>query len=158
MNKLINIILSGLLWRQYKFLIVSLLLLIVVIFIVGEVHEDYLAFAQTSEEDAQVGLSFMLKWGVWLLAIGIFLFANHLVNARKNKEKALSASNKSLLNILQFNRGKKPFNKAEKQTDNAQTHTGKNVETENDPFAHLRNKKKLRSYADLVIEKHDKAK
>ena len=49
MNKLINIILSGLLWRRYKFLLVSLLVLIVFIFLSGQLHQDYLSYAQSTD-------------------------------------------------------------------------------------------------------------
>jgi hypothetical protein len=162
MNKIINIILSGLLWRQYKFLIASLVLLIIVIFVVGQVHDDYIAFAQTSAQVAQVGWSFVVKWLAWLVAIILFLVSNHFVNARKEKIKAQKPS-KSLKTILSF----KVFKGADNADNNDSSvlqqngKSSKSLKKERpasseDPFAHLRDKEKLRSFADLVIEKHDK--
>lgn len=162
MNKIINIILSGLLWRQYKFLIASLVLLIVAIFIVGQVHDDYIAYAQTSAQAAQVGWSFVVKWLAWLGAVLLFLVSNHFVNARKEKIKAQKPS-KSLKTILSF----KVFKGADKADSNDTSVLKQNGKSSKeptketqagseDPFAHLRDKEKLRSFADLVIEKHDK--
>lgn len=162
MNKIINIILSGLLWRQYKFLIASLILLVVSIFIIGQVHDDYISYAQTSEQAAQVGWSFVVKWMAWLLAVILFLISNHIVNARKEKLKARNPS-KSLKSILSF----KALRGANKEASAAanvinqketgcENNTKQQQESSGDPFAHLRDKDKLRSFADLLIEKHDK--
>lgn len=153
MNKILNIILSGLLWRQYKFLIVSLVLLIVSVFVIGQVHDDYLAYAQSTIESGgegpNVGLSFIIKWGLWILAFSLFIFSNHLANARKEKQKAEQGSNKTLRTLLSFKRNKTPEPAIQKPVKTSKPNSS------DDPFAHLRAKEKLRSYADLVIETHE---
>jgi inner membrane protein involved in colicin E2 resistance len=155
MNKLINIVLSGFLWRKYKFLLVSLLLLIVFIFISGQVHQDYLAYAQ-STENVSVGWSFAIKWCVWILAIALFFMANHLVNERKQKREELQEKNSALQGILAWKR-KVAGNKdvAKKASDDKFSRsTADTANDVKDPFEQLRKKDKLRSYADLIIEKH----
>lgn len=158
MNKLINIVLSGLLWRQYKFLIVSLVLLIVVIFIVGQVHNDYIDYANTSNENANVGLSFIIKWLAWVGAVVAFFVSNHLVNKKKEREKAQAPSS-TLQKILAFKANKKSALKGEKESLNKQTNDNTSTSDQNsqqDPFAQIREKQKLRSMGDFLIEKHDK--
>lgn len=156
MNKLINIVLSGLLWRRYKFMIVSLIILIACIFIVGQIHDDYLAYAQTSGEAVSVGASFIVKWLIWIVGFALFIFANHLANRRKEKQAVNDTANKSLLGIL----GQK-FAKVKTGGDEVSVKPKakpKALETSDskvDPFDALRSKDKLRSYADLLIDKHE---
>lgn len=148
MNKLINIVLSGLLWRRYKFLLVSLIVLIAFVFLVGQIHQDYLAYAQTID-DAQVGWSFALKWAVWLVSILLFLTANHWVNKRKQKKADLEDNNSALQRIIKWKLSKK-----HKETDPPSgSKVDEGTADKSDPFAQLRTKDKLRSYADLIIEK-----
>ncbi|GLR72013.1 hypothetical protein [Agaribacter marinus] len=157
MNKLINIVLSGLLWRRYKFLIVTLLLLIVSILIVGQIHQDYVEFVQTTKEDTNLAMSFVLKWLSWVVLLVVFGLANHFFNKKKEKIDALdSAGNSALSRVLlwrkdkEINRGlglKKVSKKAEKMP---------NENDQRDPFAELREKEKLRSYADFLIQSKDK--
>ncbi|MFC4701769.1 hypothetical protein ACFO4O_16575 [Glaciecola siphonariae] len=159
MNKLINIVLSGLLWRKYKFLLVSLIALIVCVFLVGQIHQDYLAYAQTTSNVA-VGWSFAVKWLVWVIAICIFFAANHFANKRKQRKDVKEDKNSALQRIIEWKNSKKGGSKAKPQTAQNPKQAGKGDATTahdesepNDPFAQLRHKEKLRSYADLIIEK-----
>ncbi|MGB3727202.1 MAG: hypothetical protein WA981_15740 [Glaciecola sp.] len=153
MNKIINIVLSGLLWRRYKLLIVSLIVLVASIFIIGKVHSDYLAYVQTSQTPANVGWSFAVKWGAWFFVLLLFLLVNHLANKQKDKQAVQDKPNKTLSAIIvdKF-KGKKESIQTPRNT--SQNSTANNQD--NDPFAQLREKDKLRSYADLLIEKNKK--
>lgn len=153
MNKLINIVLSGLLWRKYKFLLVSLIVLIAFVFLVGKIHQDYLAYAQTTG-GLSVGWSFAVKWLVWVIGIAVFLGLNHWVNKRKQKKSEVEDKNSALQRILNWkNTHPDAKTKAfELSKDKDATND------QSDPFAALRNKDKLRSYADLIIEKKSGAK
>ena len=153
MNKIINIVLSGLLWRRYKLLIVSLVVLITSIFIIGKVHSDYLAYVQTQQTPVNVGWSFAVKWGAWLFVLLLFLLVNHLANKQKDKQAVQDKPNNTLSAIIvdKF-KGKKESIQTPPQT--SQNSTANNQE--NDPFAQLREKDKLRSYADLLIKKNKK--
>ena len=164
MNKLINIILSGLLWRKYKFFILSLIVLIAFIFVVGQVHQDYLRYNELQDTPTNIGLSFAVKWLIWAGSIILFLVANHYFNQHKRKQKELASeqSNSALSKLLKW---KSRLSSSENADPNAssktqQKSTGANLggdekpsTSNNDPFAAIRKKEKLRSYADVVIEK-----
>ncbi|MFT7259036.1 MAG: hypothetical protein ACI9MS_000889 [Glaciecola sp.] len=171
MNKLINIILSGLLWRKYKFFILSLIILIAFIFVVGQVHQDYLRYNELQETPTNIGLSFAVKWLIWASSITLFLVANHYFNRYKRQQKELASeqSNSALSKLLTWksrfgnnagssltnsNKGSSTSKQKGSATANAAEVDGHDA---GDPFAAIRKKDKLRSYADVVIEqKSDK--
>ncbi|GBL05852.1 hypothetical protein [Glaciecola sp. KUL10] len=146
MNKLINIVLSGLLWRRYKFLLVSLVITVISMVIVGQIHQDYLSYNALLEEPKHVGLSFALKWLIWIGSVILFLGVNHWYNQKKQAEKELDSGGtntalKKLLGRLQVT-----------STDEKSEQPQKKGQPK-DPFEALRSKDKLRSYADVIIEK-----
>jgi hypothetical protein len=163
MNKLINIILSGLLWRKYKFFILSLILLIAFIFVVGQVHQDYLRYNELQDTPTNIGLSFAVKWVIWAASITLFLVANHYFNQYKRKQKELASeqSNSALSKLLKWKSRKGKSSTVESSTRSKtqqkdafihQDEDAKNNTNVDDPFAAIRKKEKLRSYADVVIE------
>ena len=166
MNKLINIVLSGLLWRKYKFFILSLIILISFIFVVGQVHQDYLRYNELQEIPTNIGLSFAVKWLIWASSIILFLVANHYFNRykRQQKELATEQSNSALSKLLKWksrfgnNAGSPPINSNEASSTSRQKcgATAYVAEVDGDdavdPFATISKKNKLRSYADVVIE------
>jgi|GEM_PF-686477 hypothetical protein len=166
MNKLINIILSGLLWRKYKFFMLSLILLIAFILVVGQVHQDYLRYNELQETPANIGISFVVKWLIWAFSITLFLVSNHYFNRykRQQKERASEQSNNALSKLLKWksqfgdsaagsvhnlNAGSSAANKKGRATAKSDE---ENKHDNIDPFAGIRKKDKLRSYADVVIE------
>jgi uncharacterized membrane protein len=160
MNKLLNILLSGLLWRRYKFLLVSLIGLIVFIFLSGQIHQDYLAYAQ-SNESVSVGWSFALKWLAWIVAVIIFFMLNNWHNNKKQLQADANDKNSTLQRILKWKRthpedDAKQHVSAKKRTNQQPLDSNEASERDaNDPFAHLRDKTKLRTYADMIIEKKE---
>jgi len=157
MNKIINIILSGLLWRRYKFLLVSLITLVIFMIIVGQVHQDYLRYNEIQNEPNYVGISFAVKWLVWFVSVAVFLTANHFYNKYKQAQKdAEQQSNNSALSKLIKRMKPSSANASANlngKSDLSCEHDG-NVKTDpSDPFSALRTKQKLRSYADVIIEK-----
>ncbi|WP_412971233.1 hypothetical protein [Glaciecola sp. MF2-115] len=164
MNKLINIILSGLLWRKYKFFILSLIVLIAFIFVVGQVHQDYLRYNELQDTPTNIGLSFAVKWLIWAGSIILFLVANHYFNQHKRKQKELASeqSNSALSKLLKW---KSRISSSDTTSSNDSSKTQRKASgaehdraeksnvSESDPFAAIRKKEKLRSYADVVIEK-----
>lgn len=163
MNKIINIILSGLLWRKYKFFILGLIILIAFIFVVGQVHQDFLRYNELQDQPTNVGLSFAIKWLIWAMSITIFLVSNHYFNQYKRKQKKAESeqSNSALSKLLKW---KSRMDKSDTQTpissfsesaDRKANQVDSNItnESNTDPFAAIRKKDKLRSYADVVIDK-----
>ena len=164
MNKIINIILSGLLWRKYKFFILSLIILIAFIFVVGQVHEDYLRYNELQDNPLNIGLSFAIKWLIWAFSIALFLVSNHYFNRYKREQKELASeqSNSALSKLLKWksrlgsaatstDKGEKVKNKSSK-TSAFPGSADSELADSDDPFAAIRKKDKLRSYADVVIE------
>lgn len=145
-NKLINIVLSGLLWRRYKFLIVSLLVLLLSVWVSGRIHLDYIEFAKTAEQSDFLGWSFLIKWAVWIGLFIVFFVVNNWYNKRKEKQQIIEESKSSV--ISQFLTKKRPASNKASGTEHVST------EHQSDPFAHLREKEKLRSYAEVIIDKH----
>lgn len=151
MNKLLNIILSGLLWRRYKFLLVSLIILIAFVFLSGQIHQDYLAYAQTNP-NIGVGWSFALKWLAWIISVVLFFMLNNWHNNKKQLQADADDKNSTLQKILKW-KLTHPKDSAQQSAKQDESGNNKADGDENDPFAHLREKPKLRSYADIIIEK-----
>lgn len=149
MNKLINIILSGLLWRRYKFLICSLIVLIVFVWLVGNIHQDYLEYLQTINQQSGVALSFVIKWAVYCLGVAVFFFSNHWVNGSKERKALKNTRNKSLFSIVKSKISSTP--NGDSSSDELDTNS-KAENDSSDPFAEIRTKKKLRSYAELLVD------
>lgn len=147
---------SGLLWRKYKFFILSLILLIAFIFVVGQVHIDYLRYNDRQAAPGNVGISFAVKWAVWALSIFVFLAANHYFNQYKKQQKQANAgqSNSALKKILKWKDGLTDKNQDPVIEQEQIKTTKKRAEgsAAGDPFENIRKKKKLRSYADIIIE------
>jgi uncharacterized membrane-anchored protein YitT (DUF2179 family) len=163
MNKIINIILSGLLWRKYKFFILSLILLIAFIFVVGQVHVDYLRFNDRQDNPTNIGLSFAVKWAVWAVSIIVFLVSNHVFNKYKKQQKQLESeqSNSALSKIMKWKVSFGSNEQSEKSTASSQNQPNRQSTSSTekvDPFDAIRKKDKLRSYADVIIEHKPKAK
>ena len=141
MNKIINLILSGLLWRRYKFFIVTLVLTVVSIVLVGQVHQDYIEYQNLQEQAANVGFSFVIKWIVWACIAIAFYLANHFYNQYRNKQKAQTRPNNALQKLMRW------------KTDKPRQQATENIKsTADDPFDNIRKKDRLRSYADVIIE------
>ncbi len=157
MNKIINIILSGLLWRKYKFFIISLILLVAFIFVVGQVHDDYLRYNELQETPTNIGLSFAVKWVVWGLSISVFLVCNHFFNKYKKQQKQIESeqSNSALKKIMKWKASLSSdtqVKSSDKMSHEQKPARVEKTQSASDPFAAIRKKKKLRSYADVIIE------
>ena len=148
MNKLINLILTAALWRNYKFMIISVVVLIVGVFVVGLIHDDYLQWAQyqlsqgVGSVPVSVGWSFIIKYAVYIAGINLCFYANKWVNNKKALKKAQAGEDNSVLkSILSFKTKSAPAAPKVKA---------------NDAFANIRAKKSLRTQADMLIDKKHK--
>jgi len=115
-----------LIWKQYKSVIISTLLLFGYLFIVSSVHADYLTHSELQNDTSGSGLSFLYKWLAFASGIlAYFLFHYFRGRSAKQTTKSVNVATKS-------KNGSTPT------TD------------ENDPFANIRERKKLRSRADFL--------
>jgi hypothetical protein len=164
MNKLINLILTAALWRNYKFMIISVVVLIVGVFVVGLIHDDYLQWAQyqLSQGDGSVpvsvGWSFIIKYAVYIAGITLCFYANKWVNNKKALEKAQAGEDNSVLkSILSFKTKTSSTAPKSKPTAAPKSKPAAASKTQsNDAFANIRAKKSLRTQADILIDKKHK--
>ena len=119
----------ALVWKQYKATIVSTLLLVAFLFIVSNIHQDYLA--ATGPDNVNT-LSFIYKWAAYVAGFVLY-FGFHILRGR------LKSSNADTKGNLKTS-FKDKISESKDLTD-----------TSNDPFAEIRARKKLRSRADFVI-------
>ena len=117
-----------LIWKQYKHLIVSTFLLFAYLFLVSSIHSDFLTHTVLKEDKSGSGVSFVYKWLAFAVGVGAYFFY-HNVRAR------LIAKRKSTTKT-----GASP----KKMSDVSQA-----IDPD-DPFAEIRERKKLRSRSDFL--------
>ena len=120
----------ALIWKQYKATIVSTLLLFAYLFLISNLHNDYLNHLELQQQSTSSGLSFIYKWIAYLVGISIyFLFhwwRSKTANDKKSKKKFYNKKNTEQ-NVIK-----------------------KDIDADDDPFAKIRERKELRSRADFL--------
>lgn len=114
----------ALIWKQYKAVIISTLLLLAFLFLVGSIHRDYIAAVN---HDTNKSLSFIYKWCAYSIGFVVYFFFHWI----RNRFKTPAANNKEKI----------AESKALDKTDD-------------DPFASIRSRKTLRSRADFIAEEN----
>ena len=123
----------ALVWKQYKAAIVSTLLLFAYLFLVSWIHGDYIASAQLENQTSGLSQSFVIKWIAFAGGIGLYALY-HWVRGRLNKNKA-DAPQATLMPRV--------------DNPNATSKIINDPELREDPFAHIRKRKKLRGRKDF---------
>ncbi len=116
-------------WKHYKRIIVSTLILFAFLWFVGYAHAEYLQFAN-EQAQANAQKSYFFKWAAQLLAVTIYLLFHYLMPSRKQQK---------------ISKQKAKNFKAEAPAPG-----------EPDPFDAIRHKDKLRSRTEVMLnEKQD---
>jgi len=115
----------ALIWKQYKGVIISTLLLFAYLFLVSMLHEDYLNHLDRQEQNSSSGLSFVYKWLAYAFGIAVY-FLFHWWRSRPETKT----------NTMQTKKSASKKNELENSED--------------DPFADIRKRKNLRSRADFI--------
>jgi hypothetical protein len=161
MHRLLKYFLTFLLWRNYKVLIVSTLLLVLSIILINMGHSDYLVWAQMQEPVPATGMSFIYKYLAYVALLFGFGLINHYANKKAEAEELAQPSKANII-LDTFDKikprtssaTKKTAEQAKAATKKAAKHQAHSKDGDKpDPFANIRKKKKLRSQADIVIEK-----
>lgn len=119
-------------WKRYRATILATLLVLFYFWLVGRVHSDFIAYAELRGESANLGVSFLIKWLLFILGFIIYLVYIFLWSIRTpSKIKTPRSATRD-------------------------TSVSEVVAAKNDPFTQLRQKQELRSRSDLVIEKYPK--
>ncbi|NTS78578.1 hypothetical protein HR060_17175 [Catenovulum sp. SM1970] len=133
-NKFLNLTLVHYIWRRYKTRIVSTVVFVGFCLLVNLLHQDYIQYSQLHSEKSDLGLSFIFKWGTLVLGFVVYCYLNRATHAKQNYQK-------------NENKGKQTENRMKLDDCEQQNHQ------KPDPFSALRTKEKLRSKADLLIDK-----
>ena len=125
-KNIIQLTVLGVVWKRYKSVIISTLLLFVYFWLIGMLHDDYLSYTELNQDPAHLGLSYIVKWLAFFIGVMVYLWF-HIFFPRLKKPRSTPTIQKE---------ASKPLNP-----------------TETDPFAEIRQRKKLRSRADFIIDK-----
>ena len=121
----------ALIWKQYKALIVSTVLLVTYLLLVGSIHDDYLTHSQLQKDPSgsgasngmSSGMSFVYKWAAYSLGVLLY-FGFHAIRQPSSPQENLPE------------RARQANKDAKHDLD--------------DPFAAIREREKLRSRADFI--------
>ena len=102
------------------------------LWLVGSIHRDYLSYAELQADQSLAGTSFVYKWAALISGVIVYL-AYHTIRRRSS-----------------FNSKKKPVNNLDPRSTEQTNTAGP------DPFAEIRLKEKLRSRAEMMIDKEKK--
>ena len=125
-------------WKQYKRVIVSTATLFAYLWLVGSIHADYLSYAELQADEVLIGYSFLLKWAALIAGVILYL-AYHFIRGARRRGKSQNPDASSKTTALK---------KANSIADGEQQGP--------DPFAEIRSKRKLRSRAEIMMDKHDR--
>ena len=134
LKNLLQLTLLTVIWKRYRPVIVSTLLLFLLFWLLGQLHDDYIRYAELNDDQRFLGLSFLIKWAAYILAVAGYLLYNARFSLR-------FGSSRDLTEIPVPDDKSKADAKRERQPQDG------------DPFAGIRQRDKLRSRADFVIEK-----
>ncbi|MDJ0833365.1 MAG: hypothetical protein QNJ69_07550 [Gammaproteobacteria bacterium] len=128
LKNLLQLTVLTVVWKRYRTVIISTLLLFLGFWLLGQLHDDYIRYSELNDDKRFLALSFFIKWSLYILAVVGYL----LYNARFS---------------LRVGSSKDPV-----QADSSNQSSGQPAQSA-DPFAEIRRRDKLRSRADFVIEK-----
>lgn len=151
MKQLFRLTFVAFVWKRYKQVIVSTLVLLLFLWITEKVHQDFVNYSQLNADTAYLGLSFVIKWLVFFLGSVVYLGIN--VWFRSNN--TTPSEGDSLLNKMQSTAPHTPSPSSNNQQDASATSTSESANA-SDPFDAIRHKETLRSKADVVLQKPPK--
>ncbi len=121
------------LWRRYGKLLRIFPVIVVLVFLISMLHGDYVQYVQVSDDASFLPWSFLIKWLLILLVLGAYW--------------------RFAVSVIQ---GDKASGKRKVKNDNANLNSGnigQKGNTEQDPFRNIREKKELRTKAEVVLKK-----
>ena len=96
-NNLLRLTFVSYIWKRYRRLIVSTLLLFAYYWLVGKLHGDYILYSELTAKDAtenatpssqaHLGYSFIIKWLALILGGVIYCISNGFFIALKSHEQ-----------------------------------------------------------------------
>lgn len=136
-NQLLKWTLLISIWRKYKQYIGITVFLFLALMLTSFLHQDYVNYSLVTDNE-NLGLSYVVKWLVYLSLVTAFWFAVGKIKSVRGKDSDLHRKMKVA---------------DHKSTKEAQENPDETDDDQLDPFANIRQKKSLRSKADIEIEK-----
>ncbi len=132
LKNLLHLTVLTVLWKRYRKLILSTLLLFLWFWLLGHLHDDYIRYIELNEDKQYLAWSFFIKWSAYIIAVIGYLLYNAGFSLRVNSGRRISAS--------------------KDEADASRARQDRLPDAE-DPFAQIRQRDRLRSRADFIIEK-----
>lgn len=139
----------GYVWKRYKTLIISTLTLFVYFWIVSLLHGDFVGYIELNDDKQYLAMSFIIKWLAFAAGLMAYLFINSRYG-RKEHEKPESKN--KLADSFSSGKTKEKFS-SHAAAKNAPSDDSR--QSSADPFDRIRQRDKLRSRADFIIENTD---
>jgi len=118
-------------WKRYGRVLKVLPLLLAGIFIISFIHTDYVRYVEVSENQALLHWSFVIKWGLILAVVAWYwYFVRTSLSTKKHK-----------------------LNDSVMAKSDAKNNRQASDEQKSDPFSEIRTKTKLRTRAEIMLEK-----
>jgi len=118
-------------WKQYKAWIVSTTLLLLSFYLIGQIHSDLLQYWELQKDNDKTASSIIYKWLAYLVSVFVYCFYHYF---RPKKPNA---------NSRKFDKKKR------KQLEQELV----NLPEDEDPFRDIRNRDKLRTQSDFILNK-----
>jgi uncharacterized protein involved in cysteine biosynthesis len=135
-NNLLKLTVVSYVWKRHKKTLIALPILLIYFWIVNLIHHDVIAFATLKESTQWLGWSFLIKWIFILLGVLVFIYIH--ISSTANPADSLSST---------------PENKVKRSKKSQHSDSDS---PEKDPFQNIRQKTKLRTKAEIILEEKDK--
>jgi len=119
-------------WKQYKAWIVSTVILLACLFIIGRIHADLLQVWELNKDTSHTSVSLLYKWSAYIACISIYC-CYHIFRRKTPPPKELKKV------------AKEEQKKLKKELAD--------LSPDEDPFNEIRQRNKLRSRSDFLLDK-----
>ena len=145
-------------WRKYKRHASATIIFLIALLMINILHQDFIEYNQQSQT-AYLAMSYGIKWLAFITCVVVFLFVLKRIDKQTTKDCVhpanQSTEDSTISAILASKNSQSQKQAAEQAVDSDASNQVNNGKSEKDPFAHLRNKKSLRSKADFIIDTSD---
>ncbi|KJZ10922.1 hypothetical protein TW85_17785 [Marinomonas sp. S3726] len=168
MNQIFRITFVTFIYKRYKQTILSTALLLLVLWLIEKIHQDFVNYSQLNEDTSFLAVSFGLKWFAFACVTGLYTAWNLFFKRESFKKESLSKAERKKYGQLLNDEDELeddliakmraiPISKVTAKTTEKEPQNEKDGEdAKPDPFAQIRDKETLKSKADFVLHKKPK--
>lgn len=168
MNQIFRITFVTFIYKRYKQTILSTALLLLVLWLIEKIHQDFVNYSQLNEDTSFLAVSFGLKWFAFACVTGLYTAWNLFFKRESFKKESLSKAERKKYGQLLNDEDKfqddliakmRALPTSKVTSKSAQKEPQNETDGEDakpDPFAQIRDKETLKSKADFVLHKKPK--